>query len=84
MMIFYLFFWGGGGVGNPKFFLHIFSSWVMVRLHTENQLDSLPGSASTVCVGGSGWWLVVALAQAKQKPYPWKEGQRLLGNKSMV
>ena len=27
----------------------------MVRLHTENQLDSLPGSASKVCVGG--WWL---------------------------
>ena len=24
----------------------------MVRLHTENQLDSLPGSALKVCVGG--------------------------------
>ena len=35
-------------------------------------------------LGGSGWWLVVALAQAKQKPNPWKEGQRLLGNKSVV
>ena len=31
----------------------------MVRLHTENQLHSLPGSASKVCVvgGGGGWWV---------------------------
>ena len=28
----------------------------MVRLHTKNWLYRLPGSASTVCVGG-WWWL---------------------------
>ena len=27
----------------------------MVRLHTENQLDSLPGSASKVWVVGGVW-----------------------------
>ena len=33
----------------------------MVRLHTENQLHSLPGSALKVCVVvvGGGWWWVV-------------------------
>ena len=33
----------------------------MVRLYTENQLSSLPGSASKVCVGGGGWWVVVVV-----------------------
>ena len=33
----------------------------MVRLHTENQLSSLPGSASKVCAGGGGWWVVVVV-----------------------
>ena len=28
----------------------------MVRLNTKNQLYSLPGSASKVCVGGWWWW----------------------------
>jgi hypothetical protein len=61
----------GGGV-NPYFFLHIYSSWVEIRLPTENQPSSLPGSALKVCVvvGGGGWvgrWvlkvsLVLALA----------------------
>ena len=48
----------------------------MVRLHTENQLHSLPGSALKVCVlGGGGWvveiefsdrlWLSFSLALAK-------------------
>ena len=49
----------------------------MIRLHTENQLPSLPGSASKVCVvvvGGGGWvesefsdplWLSFSLALAK-------------------
>ena len=41
---------------------------VMVRLHTEYQLPRWPGSASTVCVGGGGWWstanLVIDLAIA--------------------
>ena len=31
----------------------------MVRLHTENQLPRLPGSASKVCVGGC--WVVVVV-----------------------
>ena len=30
----------------------------MVRLHTENQLDTLPGSASKVCVVVVGGWVV--------------------------
>jgi hypothetical protein len=25
--------------------------------HTKNQLDSLPGSALKVCVGGGWWWV---------------------------
>ena len=47
----------------------------MVRLHTKNQLISLPGSALKVCVvGGGGWvesefsdhlWLSFRLALAK-------------------
>ena len=43
-----------GGVGNPYFFLHILSSLVNVRLHTENWLCHLPGSALTIPV----WWVV--------------------------
>ena len=31
----------------------------MVRLHNKNQLPSLPGSASKVCVGGGGGGYVV-------------------------
>ena len=45
-----------GGVGNPIVFLHILSSLVNVRLHTETLLCKLPGSALKVLVGG-GWWL---------------------------
>ena len=48
---------GGGGVGgsgDPYFFLHILSSWVKIRLHTENQLPKLSGSALKVVV-----WVVV-------------------------
>ena len=37
------------------FFFSISSSWVNIRLHTENQLYTLPGSALKVCVGG--WWV---------------------------
>jgi hypothetical protein len=36
-------------------FLSISSSWVNLRLHTENQIYTLPGSALKVCVVGSGW-----------------------------
>ena len=38
--------------GNPNCFLHISSSEVTVRLHTENQLPWMPVRASKVCVGG--------------------------------
>ena len=36
----------------PCFFLHISSRWVKIRLYTENQLPSLPGSALKVPVVG--------------------------------
>ena len=45
---------GGEGLGDPYFFLYISSSWVKIRLHTENELPRLPGSALKVC-GGVGW-----------------------------
>ena len=45
---------GGGGV-NPYSFLHIYSSWVEIRLPTENQPSSLPGSALKVCAVVGGW-----------------------------
>jgi hypothetical protein len=52
-------FGGGGGLHSPICFLSISSSWVNIRLHTENQLHTLPGSALKVCVvgggGGGGW-----------------------------
>ena len=35
---------GGGGGGGGG------------RLHTENQLDTMPGSAGKVYVGGGWWW----------------------------
>ena len=62
--------------GKPNFFLHILSSLVIVRLHTENGICNLPGSALKVPVVG-GWvvvveseysdrlWLVFSLALAK-------------------
>ena len=41
----------GTGVGfNLNFFLHILSSLVNIRLHTENWLCNLPGSALKVPV----------------------------------
>ena len=33
---------------------HNSSSWAKIRLHTENQLHGLPGSALKVSVGGGG------------------------------
>ena len=41
---------GGGGLGDPYFFLNISSSWVKIRLHTENQLPTLSWSALKVQV----------------------------------
>ena len=43
-----------GGGSYAYFILCISSSWVNLRLHTENQLYTLPGSALKVC-GGGGW-----------------------------
>ena len=40
------------GSVDPYYFLHISSSWVKIRLHTENQLPGLSGSALKVSVGG--------------------------------
>jgi hypothetical protein len=54
---------GGGRGCNLNFFLHILSSLVNIRLHTENWLCNLPGSALKVpvVVGGGwvvcGWWV---------------------------
>ena len=47
---------------------------VKVRLHTENYISNLPGSALTVPVGGGGLeseisdrlWLELSLGQAEQ------------------
>ena len=39
------------------FFLHILSSLVNIRLHTENWLCNLPGSALKVPGGGWWWWV---------------------------
>ena len=46
-----------GRGGNLNFFLHILSSLVNIRLHTENWLCNLPGSALKV-PGGGGWVVV--------------------------
>ena len=43
----------GGGRRSPIFSL-IYFSLAKLRLHTENQLGIMLGSALTVCVGG-GW-----------------------------
>ena len=46
-------------IANPRQKLRsrirISSCWVTIRLHTENQLYTLPGSALKVCVVGGGW-----------------------------
>ena len=50
------------GAENFLLFLHILYSLVNVRLHSENWLCNLPGSALKVPVGGGGgWWLKVNL-----------------------
>ena len=38
-------------------FLHILSSWVKIRLNTENQLPRVPGSALKVPVGVVVGWV---------------------------
>ena len=39
---------------NLEVVFHISSSWVKIRLHTENQLPGLPGSALKASVGVGG------------------------------
>ena len=56
--------YGGGGSRDLYFFLHISSSQVKIRLHTENQLPRLPGSALKVqvwCAAGAMWWMLQGL-----------------------
>ena len=57
--------WWGGGLGDPYFFLHISSSWVKIRLHTENQLPGLPESALKVSVGWGGFHCIIWLHQLR-------------------
>ena len=53
------------GSADPIFFLHIYINWVKIRLHAENQLTRLSGSALKVSVDGGGgvrwgavgWWI---------------------------
>ena len=45
----------------PIFLLQISSSWVKIRLPTENQVPRLPGSAIKVWFGGGGCGGVVGL-----------------------
>ena len=42
-----------------SFSIIFFGFWVKIRLHTENQLPRLTGSALKVpgWVGGGGWWV---------------------------
>ena len=48
----------GRGRCDLNFYLHILSSLVNIRLHTENWLCNLPGSALKVPVGGGGGYRV--------------------------
>jgi hypothetical protein len=43
-------------IKNIQVVFHNSSSWVKIRLHTENQHPGLPGSALKVCVVGWWWW----------------------------
>ena len=47
---------------TPFFLLHNSSSWVKIRLPTENQLPRVPQSALTVPGGGVGSYLVSSQA----------------------
>jgi hypothetical protein len=44
-----------------NFFSGLLSSWVKIRLHTKNQLYTLPGSDLKVCVVVGGWWWVLTV-----------------------
>ena len=43
----------------PESYFYISSSWVLIKLHTCNQLPKLLGSAINICCGGipqDMWW----------------------------
>ena len=44
----------GVELADPNLFLHICSSWVKIRLHAENYIPMLSGSALKVSVCGGG------------------------------
>ena len=52
---------GNLGTKTPLLFKHISSSWVKIRLHTENQPPRLSGSALKVSVVGWGGVVVVVV-----------------------
>jgi hypothetical protein len=48
---FFIFFWRSSSI----FFLGLLSSWVKIRLHTENQFPGLSGSGLKVSLVVVGW-----------------------------
>ena len=59
---FVFFFGGGGGKEEEKIFKKLFSC-VILRLYTEFQCPTMPGTGQKVCGGwwvggGGGWWCV--------------------------
>ena len=69
--------WNYKVITNPNLFLHILSSLVNVRLHTENWLCNLAGSALKVPVvvvveskNSDRLWLSFSLALAKPNNTP--------------
>ena len=54
MILMMIYLGGVRGLGDPYIFLHISSSLVKIRLHTENKLPMLSGSALKVLLGGGG------------------------------
>ena len=43
---------GGGGSGDPNFFLQISFSWVKLSFHVEFHPPGMPGTGQKVCVVG--------------------------------
>ena len=46
--------WGGGGKEEEKIFKKLFNC-VILRLYTEFQCPTMPGTGQKVCGGGGGW-----------------------------
>ena len=49
----------GGGGGEDKSFFNKLFSCVILRLYTEFQCLTVPGTCQKVCGGGGWWWVVV-------------------------